>query len=151
MELSSQIKESQIAVIENEENSNENSNNSSDLEKNKSSSSKHLINHENENERHLEIKVQNGNNNFIENFLQRIKSLSDETDEQLAPKLSYLQLFIKFLWFGCRAFGGPFSQIQMMKQELVVDEKWVDPDRFIRVFAVYQALPGPEVCYSFLF
>jgi chromate transport protein ChrA len=62
-----------------------------------------------------------------------------------APRLSYLELFKRFLWFGARAFGGPFAQIQMMKQELVIDENWVDVDRFIRVFAVYQALPGPEV------
>ncbi len=38
-----------------------------------------------------------------------------------------------------------------MKQEMVVEEKWVSNDRFNRVFAVYQVLPGPEAtelaCY----
>lgn len=33
----------------------------------------------------------------------------DETIEEgySVPKKSYLELFIIFLWFGCRAFGGP--------------------------------------------
>jgi chromate transporter len=31
-----------------------------------------------------------------------------------------------------------------MKQELVQEEKWVSNDRFNRVYAVYQVLPGPE-------
>lgn len=33
----------------------------------------------------------------------------DETVEEgySVPKKSYLELFIIFLWFGCRAFGGP--------------------------------------------
>jgi hypothetical protein len=87
----------------------------------------------------------NGNNNSLSQFLNRMGILETESEIQQAPQLSYFELFKRFLWFGARAFGGPFAQIQMMKQELVIDEKWVDLDRFIRVFAVYQALPGPEV------
>lgn len=87
-----------------------------------------------------------GKNPFSQ-FLKRMGILESEAQLRQAPKLSYLELFQRFLWFGARAFGGPFAQIQMMKQELVIDEKWVDVDRFIRVFAVYQALPGPEVFF----
>jgi chromate transporter len=58
--------------------------------------------------------------------------------------LSLLQLFLKFLRFGFLAWGGPVSQIAMIRQELVDEEKWITPERFNRVLAVYQALPGPE-------
>lgn len=32
----------------------------------------------------------------------------------------------------------------MLKHELVDEERWISPRRFNRVYAVYQALPGPE-------
>lgn len=60
-------------------------------------------------------------------------------------------IFTRFLGFGLMAWGGPVAQIGMLKQELVDDERWVEPDKFNRVLAVYQALPGPEAlelcCY----
>lgn len=49
-----------------------------------------------------------------------------------------------FLGLGCRAFGGPFVQIETLHHELVERAGWVDDDRFRRALAVYQALPGPE-------
>lgn len=43
------------------------------------------------------------------------------------------------------------AQINMMRHELVEQEKWITPVRFNRVYAVYQILPGPEAtelaCY----
>jgi chromate transporter len=55
------------------------------------------------------------------------------------------------LSFGLRAFGGPMAQISIMKDELVTNEKWISPERFARVYAAYQVLPGPEAtelaCY----
>lgn len=67
------------------------------------------------------------------------------------PELTYLQLFTLFLSFGIRAFGGPVAQIAMIKQQLVVDGRWIPIDKFHRVLAVYQVLPGPEAtelaCY----
>jgi hypothetical protein len=68
--------------------------------------------------------------NLWSQFASRLGFLGSETSESNAPQLGYLNLFRKFLWFGCRAFGGPVAQIQMMKQELVVDEKWVRLDCF---------------------
>lgn len=53
-------------------------------------------------------------------------------------------LFRQFLGFGCRAFGGPVAQIAMIRAELVVGRHWVAPDRFNRLLAVLQVLPGPE-------
>ena len=60
------------------------------------------------------------------------------------PHESYLQLFLRFLRFGFLAWGGPVAQIAMLRQELVEEERWISSERFNRVLAVYQVLPGPE-------
>jgi chromate transporter len=64
--------------------------------------------------------------------------------EPAAPKLGHAALFLKFLRFGCLAFGGPVAQIAMVRQALVEEERWISPARFNRLLAVMQALPGPE-------
>jgi chromate transporter len=72
--------------------------------------------------------------------------------ENSIPPESYLQLFLRFLQFGVLAWGGPVAQIAMIRQELVDEEKWISSERFHRVLAVYQVLPGPEaheVCVYF--
>jgi chromate transporter len=60
------------------------------------------------------------------------------------PNEPYLKLFWRFLKFGLLAWGGPVAQIAMIRQELVDEEKWISNERFNRVLAVYQVLPGPE-------
>ena len=65
------------------------------------------------------------------------------------------KLFLRFLRFGSLAWGGPVAQIAMIRQELVVEERWVTPERFNRLLALYQVLPGPEahelcVCFGML-
>jgi chromate transporter len=60
------------------------------------------------------------------------------------PRLSLPALFLKFLRFGCLAFGGPVAQIAMLRQALVEEERWIDSARFNRLLAVLQVLPGPE-------
>lgn len=60
------------------------------------------------------------------------------------PHQSYIDIFLRFLRFGFLAWGGPFAQIAMIRQELVEEEKWISPEKFNRVLSVYQALPGPE-------
>jgi chromate transporter len=64
--------------------------------------------------------------------------------ESSIPHESYLQIFLRFLKFGALAWGGPVAQIAMIRQELVDEEKWISSERFHRVLAVYQVLPGPE-------
>lgn len=54
------------------------------------------------------------------------------------PHLSLLALFKLFLLFGVRAWGGPVAQIEMLRAELVTEQKWVSPDSFKRTLAVYQ-------------
>lgn len=68
-------------------------------------------------------------------------TLSNQTN---IPHQSYLQIFLRFLRFGFLAWGGPVAQIAMVREELVEEEKWITRERFNRVLAVYQALPGPE-------
>lgn len=60
------------------------------------------------------------------------------------PHLSLAALFLKFLRFGCLAFGGPVAQIAMVRQSLVDEEHWISSARFNRLLAVMQILPGPE-------
>ena len=60
------------------------------------------------------------------------------------PHESLMRLFLRFLKFGFLAWGGPVAQIAMLRQELVTEEKWVSPQHFNRVLAMYQVLPGPE-------
>ena len=60
------------------------------------------------------------------------------------PREPYLRLFWRFLKFGLLAWGGPVAQIAMIRQELVDEAGWISNERFNRVLAVYQVLPGPE-------
>ncbi len=66
------------------------------------------------------------------------------TEDQRKIYQAKAQIFWRFLRFGLLAWGGPFAQIAMIKKELVEEEKWITPEKFNRVLAVYQALPGPE-------
>ena len=65
-------------------------------------------------------------------------------DDACPPDLSYPALFVRFLRFGMMAFGGPVAQIAMIRRELVDEERWIGSDRFNKLLAVMQVLPGPE-------
>jgi len=66
------------------------------------------------------------------------------SEDTAVPRLSLAALFAKFLRFGLLAFGGPVAQIALIRQTLVDEEKWIPSDRFNRLLAVMQVLPGPE-------
>ena len=70
--------------------------------------------------------------------------LAAEEAAARVPHESLARLFLRFLKFGFLAWGGPVAQIAMIRQELVTEEKWVSPQHFNRVLAMYQVLPGPE-------
>lgn len=73
-------------------------------------------------------------------------------DNSNVPKLSVLQIFWLFLTkFGLFAWGGPVAQIALIKDILVIQQKWITLARFVRVFAVYQILPGPEAAELCMF
>ncbi|MGV3504490.1 MAG: chromate efflux transporter [Adhaeribacter sp.] len=64
-------------------------------------------------------------------------------DMALVPQTK-MQIFLRFLRFGFLAWGGPVAQIAMIRRELVEEEGWITKEKFNRVLAVYQVLPGPE-------
>ncbi|MCL6250964.1 chromate efflux transporter [Altererythrobacter sp. KTW20L] len=71
-------------------------------------------------------------------------TLPDNKLPAAPPQISLPALFLKFLRFGCLAFGGPIAQIAMVKQALVTEGRWIELERFNRLLAVMQILPGPE-------
>jgi hypothetical protein len=73
-------------------------------------------------------------------------------DNSNVPHLSYPKLFWFFFYnFGLFAWGGPVAQIALIKERLVVQDKWISLTRFQRVFSVYQILPGPEAAELCMF
>jgi hypothetical protein len=79
-------------------------------------------------------------------------SNEDELTQSNAPKFSLPYLFWFFFYnFGLFAWGGPVAQIALIKDKLVVQDKWITLARFQRVFAVYQILPGPEAAELCMF
>lgn len=70
--------------------------------------------------------------------------MTNDDTEFSAPRLTLPALFLKFLRFGCLAFGGPVAQIAMVREALVEEERWISRARFNRLLAVMQVLPGPE-------
>jgi chromate transporter len=68
-------------------------------------------------------------------------SMAREQARKPEPQWS---IFIRFLKFGCLAWGGPAAQIAMIKRECVEEEAWVSESSFRKTLAVYQVLPGPE-------
>lgn len=71
-------------------------------------------------------------------------SASGDESTYAVPREPLLRLFLRFLRFGALAWGGPVAQIDMIRHELVDEERWISSDQFNRVLAVYQILPGPE-------
>ncbi|RDW63244.1 putative chromate ion transporter [Aspergillus mulundensis] len=66
-------------------------------------------------------------------------------DNSNVPQMSLIKLFWFFFYnFGLFAWGGPVAQIALIKDKLVIQDKWITLPRFQRVFSVYQILPGPE-------
>jgi hypothetical protein len=81
-----------------------------------------------------------------------IDSESGLEDNSKVPKLPLLRLFWFFFYnFGLFAWGGPVAQIALIKERLVIQDKWITIERFQRVFAVYQILPGPEAAELCMF
>lgn len=69
---------------------------------------------------------------------------ANAVDDAWPPEQTYSALFMRFLKFGAMAFGGPVAQIAMIRRELVDEERWIPSDRFNKLLAVMQVLPGPE-------
>lgn len=73
-------------------------------------------------------------------------------DNSNVPRLPLWKLFWFFFYnFGLFAWGGPVAQIALIKDRLVLQDKWITLARFQRVFSVYQILPGPEAAELCMF
>lgn len=53
-------------------------------------------------------------------------------------------LFVTFFKIGCLAWGGPITQLNLIREKAVEEKKWITPDTFKKTLAIYQLLPGPE-------
>lgn len=92
--------------------------------------------------------------NNIETTASSSSSSAEENEltQSNAPKFSLPYLFWFFFYnFGLFAWGGPVAQIALIKDKLVIKDKWISLARFQRVFAVYQILPGPEAAELCMF
>jgi Chromate transporter len=79
-------------------------------------------------------------------------SASGLEDNSKVPRLPLLKLFWFFFYnFGLFAWGGPVAQIALIKERLVIQDEWISLERFQRVFALYQVLPGPEAAELCMF
>eukprot|EP01133_Synstelium_polycarpum_P015767 gene15767-18743_t len=90
------------------------------------------------------IWVQRSSGNTINVAQNDGQDKEEEDDKLVAPKLPFHKLYWLFIQFGLSAWGGPVAQIDLLKQTLVVEQRWTNISRFNKVLAVYQVLPGPE-------
>jgi len=81
----------------------------------------------------------------------RIRALSVRYSGEVAVLRALAPIFLAFLAFGARAFGGPAAQIEGLLEQFVRRGGWTSEERFRRALGVYQVLPGPEAhemcCY----
>lgn len=83
---------------------------------------------------------------------QVLGSESSMDDNSNVPQMALHKLFWFFFYnFGIFALGGPVAQIALIKDRLIIKDKWISLERFQRVFAVYQILPGPEAAELCMF
>ena len=61
-----------------------------------------------------------------------------------ADQISRKKIFSIFLKFGFLAWGGPVAQLALIREELVEKKKWISAEKFKKILAIYQILPGPE-------
>ena len=57
---------------------------------------------------------------------------------------SWQEVFLYFLKLGFINIGGPVAQITMMYNHMVERRHWLSDDRFVRIMAFCNILPGPE-------
>ena len=55
----------------------------------------------------------------------------------------YLTLFLTFLKIGAVSFGGGYGMISLIKEEVVLINKWASEELFLNLVAVSESSPGP--------
>src|SRR6202162_1070483 len=69
------------------------------------------------------------------------RQTNGDTGDQMP---SWREVFFYFLFLGFVNIGGPVAQITMMFNHMVEKRQWVSRDRFLKITALCQLLPGPE-------
>src|SRR3989454_7136791 len=69
------------------------------------------------------------------------KQNNSESSHQMP---SWREVFLYFLFLGFVNVGGPVAQITMMYNHMVERRKWLSKDRFVKIMAFCNMLPGPE-------
>ncbi len=55
----------------------------------------------------------------------------------------FLELFLTFLKIGIFTFGGGYSMVALIQNEVVVNHRWLSAEEFTDLLAVSQMTPGP--------
>ena len=55
----------------------------------------------------------------------------------------YLQLFLSFLKIGFFGFGGGYSMLSLVQNEVIVRHAWLTGEQFADIVAISQMTPGP--------
>ena len=55
----------------------------------------------------------------------------------------FLQLFYTFFLIGLFGFGGGYSMLSLIQQEVVVSHQWLTSAEFTNIVAISQMTPGP--------
>ncbi len=55
----------------------------------------------------------------------------------------FLQLFYTFLLIGLFTFGGGYSMIALIQDQVVIHHQWLTPEEFTDILAISQMTPGP--------
>lgn len=56
--------------------------------------------------------------------------------------MTYVKLFLEFLWVGCFTFGGGYGSIPLIR-DVVLRNGWLTEDTFSYMIAVSESTPGP--------
>jgi chromate transporter len=62
--------------------------------------------------------------------------------EQNKPKESLLTILLTFLKVGAFTFGGGYAILPVIRQEVVINRRWVDEDVFADILIITQGMPG---------
>ncbi|MFH5881866.1 chromate transporter [Liberiplasma polymorphum] len=62
-----------------------------------------------------------------------------------------INLFIAFLTIGMVSFGGGYAMLPLFERLIVVENAWIDMDRFVDMIAISQMTPGPIAINSATF
>ncbi|HCG02246.1 MAG TPA: chromate transporter [Chloroflexi bacterium] len=73
-----------------------------------------------------------------------IQSDSRSGSEPDGRHLSAIQVALLLGFIGLVAFGGPAAHVALMRRELVERRRWLEPERFSRMFAACNLIPGPS-------